>query len=726
MSIVSRRIRLAGVFLLALPVSLQAAPSAVARADASLPVRESVSVQRVSEGPVIDGDLGDPVWRLAAAFDDFTQLQPSAGAPPSQRTEVRVLYDARALYIGIRAYDAEPARIVANQLVQGRGVSGDDHVQILLDPLDSARRGYVFFVNPNSVQVDGLSTGDTSWNLNWDGIWDARSRIDEKGWTTEIAIPFRTLSFDPARPDWGMTVVRQVGRTSERQAWTFRDFRASNDALGLITGLRDLEEGRGLDVIPSLAFRERRDFASGRAHRTLEPALDLFYRFTPALIGALTFNTDFSATEVDDRRVNLGRFSLFFPEKREFFLQGADIFEFANLQQNGRPFFSRTIGLSAGGDPVDLVAGGKLTGRLGRWNLGLLGVHQDADGEVDADTLLVARASADVLQASSVGIMATHGDPRSNRESWLVGTDWNFRNTTWLNGQAVEAGAWVQRSGNEGLVGDDLAWGLRLGLPNETLEMKASLVELQRNFRPAMGFVNRRDIRQVDASLFRLWREPVPLLRDWRVGGEVTQVTDLDGRLESSRIRVVPVDVFLAAGDFLNVYWTRERERLERPFAVVGVLEVPPGIYTFQRVGMSFNAAGFRQLRPSLTIEGGEFFDGHRQDLRLGAAWRPNRHLLFDASGSINRLSLASGDFITRLLRLRADVAFNVHWAWTNTLQYDNVSGNFGVSSRLRWVPRLGQSLTLALDHDVLVEDGRRLDSQTRDFGARLSYTFRI
>ncbi len=726
MSIVSRRIRLAGVFLLALPVSLQAAPSAVARADASLPVRKSVSVQRVSEGPVIDGDLGDPVWRLAAAFDDFTQLQPSAGAPPSQRTEVRVLYDARALYIGIRAYDAEPARIVANQLVQGRGVSGDDHVQILLDPLDSARRGYVFFVNPNSVQVDGLSTGDTSWNLNWDGIWDARSRIDEKGWTTEIAIPFRTLSFDPARPDWGMTVVRQVGRTSERQAWTFRDFRASNDALGLITGLRDLEEGRGLDVIPSLAFRERRDFASGRAHRTLEPALDLFYRFTPALIGALTFNTDFSATEVDDRRVNLGRFSLFFPEKREFFLQGADIFEFANLQQNGRPFFSRTIGLSAGGDPVDLVAGGKLTGRLGRWNLGLLGVHQDADGEVDADTLLVARASADVLQASSVGIMATHGDPRSNRESWLVGTDWNFRNTTWLNGQAVEAGAWVQRSGNEGLVGDDLAWGLRLGLPNETLEMKASLVELQRNFRPAMGFVNRRDIRQVDASLFRLWREPVPLLRDWRVGGEVTQVTDLDGRLESSRIRVVPVDVFLAAGDFLNVYWTRERERLERPFAVAGVLEVPPGIYTFQRVGMSFNAAGFRQLRPSLTIEGGEFFDGHRQDLRLGAAWRPNRHLLFDASGSINRLSLASGDFITRLLRLRADVAFNVHWAWTNTLQYDNVSGNFGVSSRLRWVPRLGQSLTLALDHDVLVEDGRRLDSQTRDFGARLSYTFRI
>ncbi|MCC5863161.1 MAG: hypothetical protein JJT93_14775, partial [Gammaproteobacteria bacterium] len=486
------------------------------------------------------------------------------------------------------------------------------------------------------------------------------------------------------------------------------------------------EEGRGLDVIPSLAFRERRDFVTGRSQTALEPALDLFYRFTPALIGALTFNTDFSATEVDDRRVNLSRFSLFFPEKREFFLQGADIFEFADLQQNGRPFFSRTLGLSARGEPVDLVAGGKLTGRLGRWNLGLLGVHQDADGEIDADTLLVARASADVLQTSSVGMIATYGDPRGNRDSWLVGTDWNFRNTTWLDGQAVEAGAWVQRSWNEDLEGDDAAWGLRFGLPNETLELRASLVELQRNFQPAMGFVNRRDIRQVDASLFRLWREPVPLLRDWRVGGEVTQVTDLDGRLESSRIRVVPLDMFLAAGDFLNVYWTRERERLERPFAVAGVLEVPPGIYTFQRVGMSFNGAGFRRLRPSLTLEGGEFFDGHRQDLRLGAAWRPNRHLLFDASGSINRLSLDSGDFITRLLRLRADVAFNVHWAWTNTLQYDNVSGNFGVSSRLRWVPRLGQSLTLALDHEFLVEDGQRLDTQTRDFGARLSYTFRI
>ncbi|MCC5862057.1 MAG: carbohydrate binding family 9 domain-containing protein, partial [Gammaproteobacteria bacterium] len=255
MSIVSRRIRLAGpalLGLLALLMALQAAADGLPHADASLPVRKSVPVLRVGEAPVIDGDLGDPVWRQAAGFDDFTQLQPSAGAPPSQRTEVRLLYDANHLYLGIRAYDTEPDRIVANQLVQGRGVTGDDHIQILLDPLDSARRGYVFFVNPNGVQVDGLTSGSNTWNLNWDGIWHARSRIDAEGWTTEIAIPFRTLSFDPGRPDWGMTVVRQVGRSSERQAWTFRDFRASTDALGLITGLRDLEEGRGLDVIPSL------------------------------------------------------------------------------------------------------------------------------------------------------------------------------------------------------------------------------------------------------------------------------------------------------------------------------------------------------------------------------------------------------------------------------------------------------------------------------------------
>ena len=681
-------------------------------------LRKTAVVPRIDEAPVIDGDLSDPAWLDAVLITDFTQLLPSPGRAPRQCTEVRMMFDADNLYIGARMFDDEPARIIANQMVQGQAVVNDDYIQILLDPLDSGRRSYIFYVNPNSVQRDGLTFGDTAFNMNWDGIWHARARIDAEGWSAEVAMPFRTLSFDPAREDWGLTVARGVARSGEVAAWSFRDFRLTNDSFGQIRGIRGLEQGMGLDVTPSLVWRERRRYGRDVTQRRIEPSLDAFYRFTPSLIGALTVNTDFSATEVDDRQVNLTRFSLFFPEKREFFLQDADIFEFADLQQNGRPFFSRTIGLSGFGQPVDLVAGAKLTGRIGPWNLGFLGVQQDEDGDVDADLVLVARASVDVLEASSLGLIATHGDPRSKLESWLVGTDWNYRNTTWLTGQVVEAGAWLQRSYTQGASGDDGAWGLRVALPNDRLEARASVVELQRNFRPAMGFVNRRDIRQFDTRLYRRWREPVPWLRAWRSGVELQQVTDLNGRLETSLLKVVPADLQLAGGDVLNLYWQRHREVLDRPFTVVGNLVIEPGIYEFERFGAELSGAGFR-------LEAGEFFDGRRLDASLRSTWTPNRHLLFDATYAVNRLQVDGGSSTTRLMSLLANVAFNVRWAWSNSVQYDNVSERLGFSSRLRYVPRLGQSLTLAVNHDLELDAEERFNSQQREISARASYTLR-
>lgn len=693
--------------------------------------RKFVHAVRVERGPEIDGDLSDEVWSQAASFSDFTQLQPSRGQSPSQATEIKVLFDADFLYIGARMYDVDPAQIIANQLIHGRALTHDDRLLIYLDPLDSGRRHYVFAVNANGAQRDGLGLGN-SYNMNWTGIWYARSRRDELGWTSEIAIPFRTLTFDPSREDWGITVFRGVGRTGEQSAWSYRDFNITSDSFGQLRGLRDIEQGRGLDVVPSLSFRNRVDYQGGRSESRLEPSLDVFYRWTPSLIGALTVNTDFSGTDVDERRVNLTRFSLFLPERREFFLQDADIFEFADLQQNGRPFFSRTIGLSAAGEPVDLTAGAKLTGRIGgRWNLGLLGVQQTADGPVDAQLLLAARAAVDVLENSTVGLIATHGDPRSNLDSWLVGADWNFRTTRWLTeGRSVEAGAWLQHSYTEDRTGDSGAWGVRFALPNDLLDFRASVVELQRNFRPAMGFVNRRDIRQYDSRLYRRWREPVAGLSAWRAGLEVQQITDLDGRLQSALVKAVPVDVQWSSGDGVNAYVYRQRERLDRPFNIVSDLVIEPGLYEFDRVGVSITGAGYRWLAPAASFETGRFFNGRREDLTLSTTWSPSRYLIVEASYAVNRLRLADGDFDTRVMSLRANAAFSVQWAWTTGVQYDNVSRRLGLNTRLRYIPRFGQSLLLALDHDFDViddETGRRtIMSAQRNFSTRVSYTVRF
>jgi hypothetical protein len=288
----------------------------------------------------------------------------------------------------------------------------------------------------------------------------------------------------------------------------------------------------------------------------------------------------------------------------------------------------------------------------------------------------------------------------------------------------------VQRSYTEGATGDDMAWGLRFTLPNDRLELRTSVVELQQNFRPAMGFVNRRAIRQYDGSLYQRWREPIDLLRFWRMGMEVQQVHDLDGRLESASIRAVPVDVQFASGESINVFGLRRREVLDRAFGIVADLVIDPGIYEFHRVGITLKGAGYRRFAPVLTLESGTFFDGRREDATISTSWAPSRYLIIDASYAVNRLLLDSGDFITRVISLRTNAAFNVQWAWTTSLQYDNVSQRLGVNTRLRYMPRFGQSLLLALTHDFDVlddEDDRRvIKSRQRELSGRVNYTFRF
>jgi hypothetical protein len=311
-----------------------------------------VVVPTINGAPVIDGRLDDAAWKPAAVVDDLEVYLPVPYAAPTATTRFLVMHDNDALYIGADMRDREPELIVQRQLIQRQIVFRDDNFEVALDPYDTRRGGYIFSTNPNGVQRDGLVFTGGRANMDWDGIWEARTRITEDGWTAEVVIPFKTIAFDPQRDEWGLNFTRMVRRKGEGLTWSMRDGQPTVDTMGVMAGMRGVAPGRGLDVVPSAILSERKDFMGGQSDTELKPSLDLFYRITPSLTAALTLNTDFSATEVDDRQVNLTRFSLFFPEKRDFFLEDAGIFEFAELTQNGRPFFSRTIGLSPSGEPV--------------------------------------------------------------------------------------------------------------------------------------------------------------------------------------------------------------------------------------------------------------------------------------------------------------------------------------------------------------------------------------
>jgi hypothetical protein len=435
---------------------------------------KSASAQRTDVAPVIDGRLDDAVWQRATMIDDLKQVTPVEFAEPTERTIIYVLYDSENLYVAARMFDREPDQIVARILRQNQPIGSDDRVFVQIDTFGNRRSGKLFVVNPNGVLFDGIFQNVTDRQFDWDGIYRAEAAIDEQGWTAEFAIPFKTLSFDPARDEWHMNFVRYIIRRNEQMAWTSRNRSTDPTAMGVITDLTGLEQGLGLDVVPSVSVRDRKIFGGSVRDTDTEPSLDVFYKVTPALNAALTINTDFSATEVDNRQVNLTRFNLFFPERRDVFLQDLDIFQFASLgrlntgndglenaattrpsRENGRPFFSRRLGITPTGQEVPLKYGGKLSGRVGRWDVGALGIRQDDSVLIDELTGFVGRVAANVLEESSIGIIATSGNPAANLDNTLAGVDFRYVNTRLAGGGSFDADIWYQQSDSEHATGDD-------------------------------------------------------------------------------------------------------------------------------------------------------------------------------------------------------------------------------------------------------------------------------
>lgn len=661
---------------------------------------KSVTVPKLSGRIELDGRIDETEWRDAVRVTDFEQFSPGDGDPPTEPTEFLLLLDDENLYIAARFADSDPSGIKRAQLVQGQSVFNDDYAQILLDTYNDRRTGYIFYVNPNGVQRDGLLLGGLTYNMDWDGIWQAASSVNDSGWQTEIAIPFKTLSFDRNADVWGINLIRSIRRKREELAWSQRNRRITLDVSGEIRGMQGRDQGMGLDLVPSVSITERENFATDRSSVFAKPSLDAFWRFTPSLIGALTLNTDFSATDVDDRQVNLTRFSLFFPEKRDFFLEDSEIFEFGGLSQNGRPFFSRTIGLSSTGQPIDLEAGARLTGKIGRNSLGVLAVRQEASGNLEAQDVFVARGYRSFGEQSTIGGIVTIGDPTTGSDSTLHGVDVALRDQRRFGG-LVEARAWMQQSSTPGRSGDEGAWGASLAWPNDRVEALVSYSELGRDFRPALGFANRTGISELVGSYgyrHRLGRGG--LLRSWRHAVEAVEIRDDAGRLESRRVALMPFSLDTQPGDILTLALERQTEVIRRPFTLPGGVRVASGRYDFDRVRLSGLTAGFRPLAVTWDLGTGDFYDGTRHDARIGLNWRPNRHWSLGTAFQANQLDLPGGEFTTRVWSMNANYAFNVRWAWLNVAQYDNVSKRVGLNSRLRWWPTQGQVAYLVVNYD--------------------------
>ena len=686
----------ATVLLVAVPAVPQERPEQIAPLGADKIVR----IVRTSAPPNIDGLLDDPVWQDAPFIEDMHQFRPADHVEPTQKTTVYLVYDDNNLYVAGRMWDTEPEEIRARSLAQGQDLRWDDALNVILDPFNNSRTGYQFQVNANGVRTEAVFETASRINRDWEGIWHAASNMDSEGWTTEMAIPFKTLNFDPQNPDWGFTLERSITRNQEDIAWVSYNREVSPATTGTISGLTGLQQGRGLDIVPAVVASGSRDYETNVNDSGFEPSLDVFYNITPSLTGVLTLNTDFSATEVDDRQINLTRFNLFFPEKRDFFLQDVDIFSFGGLRRNGIPFFSRRIGLSRRGQPVDLDLGTKLTGRVGRWNMGFLGVALDDFQDTDSSNVFVGRVAANVLQESSVGLIVTGGDPRSNNDNSLMGADFRYRNTRLPGGRTLEGEAWFQQSDTENVDGDETAWGVRLASPNNTgLRGEFGFEKFHDDFNPALGFVNRRGIERSEMSVGYTSRPTHRWIRELQHGVNYERFERIAGGVESESWYIELVELETNSGDQGGFAMQREREVLLEEFEIFDGVIVPPGDYEYDQYSFEVSGANDRICAPSFEYGKGRFLGGDRTEIGASLQCRPNSRFVGGFEYEYNDIELPGGAFAAQLIAIRADVAFDVRWSWLNLIQYDNESESVGINSRLRWTPRAGQDLFIVLNH---------------------------
>ena len=671
----------------------------------------------------LDGRLDEPAWAAADSIADLTQIEPVEGEAPSARTVVRVLADGAGIVIGIRADDPEPSRITAFARARDADLSSEDHLKIVLDTYLDGRSGYVFAINANAARYDALVVNQGEGeNANWDAVWEAATDRTPNGWSAEIRIPAKSLLFRRGLTTWGFNIQRRVQRRQENDRWSTpsRDVKIGlTSRAGLLVDVPPFDLGVGLAVRPAITGGAGIPAPGAGWETSRDASLDATQRIGANSLAALTINTDFAETEVDTRRTNLTRFPLVFPEKRTFFLHGSDIFDFGlGTSDDVRPFFSRRIGLFEGSQ-IPLDVGLKVNGREGGTSFGALAVRTGTpDGPLDtlntANTLGVVRVRQNVLGESAVGAIATFGDPLGRGNAWLAGPDFTYQTSRFRGDKNFLVGAWGLAMDRDSLAGRKRAWGGKIDYPNDRWDISLVYKWLGDGFDPSLGFVPRAGVQIVNANIVFQPRPKRPILglhvRQMFNEFENTLVTDLDGKWESYRIFMAPVNWRLESGDRFEFNVVPVGERLTQPFEIADSVVIPTGSYHWNRYRLEAGLAAKRRFSGQFTWWFGDFYTGRLDEYQLTAAWKPSALFITEFNATRNVGRLAEGNFTQQVVGTRLRVNVSPDLQFNSYVQYDNESHGFGTNTRLRWTFTPTGDLFVVYNHNL-----RTLDPLTRD-----------
>ena len=691
----------------------------------------------------LDGRLDEAIWTQVPGSDAFLQQEPDEGAAPTERTIVRVVYSKDHLYIGVICFDSDPDGILSYQRERDRSLATDDRFMWILDTYQDGRSAYFFEINPGGLMGDGLLTSDQDITLNkdWDGIWDARTARGAYGWSAEIRIPFRTVNFDSDNDTWGVNFQRTIRRRTEELIWSGHRrnqglFRPRN--AGLLTGLQGLSQGFGFEVVPYAiaSTQQYRDVEGLQSGTNADAGLELTYNITTNLRASLSINTDFAETEVDQRRVNLTRFPLRYPEQRDFFLEGSHVFRFAP-SSGVYPYFSRRIGLQ-GGQTIPIQAGTRLAGQIGRFDVGFLQIRTGQAHNVLAEDFTVMRAKVHILGASTLGVIYTRRSTRGDADPGLqdrhtLGVDLELSSVSAfgnrnLNFQAFFIGHNPAFNDDQSSFFDRTTRGVRVSYPNQPFAFHASYREFGSRYDPAVGFSPRNGFRRFQPSFFYSW-----LLSQHKRLREITlelrheYLMDLDFVPETVNTSLSPEFRFVRGSEIIFLVG-HDYERLHRPFDIRrdSSVIIPEGGYHTFETELEIQTAPQRKWSVSGSAGYGGFWTGTRTVVGAGVYFRPLSGINLSTAWSLNDVNLDAASFQTNLVRMAASVALTPFVAFTASLQYDDLSEVAGLYGRLRWTVRPGSDLYVVYTQNWLQDPLDRFRSLSRQTAAKLAYTARF
>ncbi len=715
------------------------------RLAAQTPVTDVVRALRLTpdqaETVHVDGRITEAFWQQAEVIADLRQQEPSEGAPATERTEVRIAVDAGHVYVAVRAFDREPDRVVSRILARDRvmedergelAFAGDDAVAILFDTFDDSRNAFVFATNPNGAEFDAYITDEGSEiNIDWRAVWEVAATRHAEGWSAEFAIPLRTLRYPTGEngTQWGFNVYRTIRRKNEMALW--QSWSRDNEGFqrvsraGHLTGMENLPRyGINIEAKPFIlgGTSQERD-STGQIPVTgeFDGGLDVKSEIVPGLVLDLTLNTDFAQVEVDDEQVNLTRFSLFFPEKRDFFLENAGIFDLQFEGGFGPPpyqlFFSRRIGIGPEGE-IPIIGGARLTGRAGRQTLGFMNVITAESGDVPWASSSVARVKRDVGDNGFVGVMLT--DRRdTNGSNTVAAVDGSFWPLPTFNVQGFASRSFVSGDG-----GDDNTYSVSTTYETDLIGASVRHLTVGPDARADLGFITRPDIRQ---SLAEVRLSPRPgwaglRVVDFRVDGEYVSTTDW--RMQDWEVSV-GMDPQFESGENLGFMAEVGETQLDEDFLLADSILIPSGRYDAAAVRGRLNTSRHRPVVGELRIGWEDFYDGTRWFVEPEVSLSPSPQVSMELSHEWNHVDVPNGALTFGVTSFRFGYAFSTKLTTNALVQYNSLDNTFSANLRLNVIYRPGSDLFIVLTERRGVND-ELWELADRGFVVKLTYLARF